>query len=80
MLPTCEGQRHCRNGFIIISILYTVMDVLREVFGLVGGGQVGGENPLAHTGFTEGVVAFVLAIQVQYWRPYHQENSHIPLL
>ena len=56
------------------------MDVLREVFGLVGGGQVGGENPLAHTGFTEGVVAFVLAIQVQYWRPYHQEDSHIPLL
>jgi len=60
----------CESPLILISfcttimfVSKTVMDVLREVFGLVGGGQVGGENPLAHTGFTEGVVAFVLAIQ-----------------
>ena len=45
----------------------SVMDLLKYIFRVCGGGQVGGENPLAHTGFAEGLVAFVLALQVTIW-------------
>ena len=40
------------------------MDMLTNLFSMCGVGQVGGDNPLANTGFAEGIVAFVLALQV----------------
>ncbi len=40
------------------------MDTLLWIFRKCAGGEVGVENPLAQTGFTEGMVAFVLALQV----------------
>ena len=50
--------------FIIYTVYIAVMDVLKGIFSVCGVGMVGGENPLAHTGVAEGIVAFVLALQV----------------
>ena len=44
------------------------MDLLGQLFTACGVGHVGGDNPLAHTGFAEGIVAFVLALQVRQLR------------
>ncbi|XP_023333019.1 RING finger protein 145 isoform X3 [Eurytemora carolleeae] len=60
----------CYTPLILIGLCTTimglskaVMDTLLWIFRKCAGGEVGVENPLAQTGFTEGMVAFVLALQ-----------------
>ena len=70
-------------GLIVYWLIGSVMDTLLWIFRKCAGGEVGVENPLAQTGFTEGMVAFVLALQVypflsllktQFLKKYHKNK------
>ena len=76
------------DWLIVFWLIGSVMDTLLWIFRKCAGGEVGVENPLAQTGFTEGMVAFVLALQVypflsllktQFKKKYHKNKYFFTL-